>query len=50
MANAVYDKARRGFLNSDINWTNDAIKMALVDTDVEMLKSSFMAFSYSTDI
>lgn len=32
MANALYDKAREAFLNGDIDWTNDNIKVVLVDT------------------
>lgn len=33
MANALYDKAREAFLNGDIDWTSDTIKVMLVDTD-----------------
>jgi hypothetical protein len=33
MANALYDKAREGFLKGDIDWLNDTIKVILVDTD-----------------
>lgn len=32
MANALYDKGREGFLNGAISWTNDNIKVILVDT------------------
>lgn len=32
MANAMYDKGRRRFLEGAINWLNDSIKVALVDT------------------
>lgn len=32
MANALYDKAREGFLKGDIDWLNDTIKVVLVDT------------------
>lgn len=31
MANALYDKAREAFLNGDIDWTNDDIRLILVD-------------------
>jgi hypothetical protein len=30
MASALYDKGRDAFLNGDIDWTNDTIKVALV--------------------
>ncbi|QZE10454.1 hypothetical protein SEA_SCOOBYDOOBYDOO_108 [Mycobacterium phage ScoobyDoobyDoo] len=32
MTNFVYDKGREGFLNGQINWTGDTIKVVLVDT------------------
>lgn len=32
MANAIYGKAREKFLNADIDWSVDTIKVALVDT------------------
>lgn len=32
MASGLYDKAREGFLNGDIDWTNDTIKAILIDT------------------
>ena len=32
MANALYDKGRQGFLEGDIDWTGDNIKLLLVDT------------------
>ena len=32
MANTLYDAGREAFLNGDIDWTNDTIKIALVDT------------------
>lgn len=32
MANAIYGKARELFLNGDIDWANDNIKVVLVDT------------------
>lgn len=35
MANALYDKAREGFLNGDIDWTGDTIKVVLLDIAVE---------------
>ncbi|MCD4687497.1 MAG: hypothetical protein K8S97_16325 [Anaerolineae bacterium] len=35
MANALYDKAREAFLNGDLDWTSDTIKVVLVDTEVE---------------
>ena len=31
MANALYNKAREGFLNGDIDWISDDIKAVLVD-------------------
>ena len=33
MANSLYDKGRQKFLDGDISWTNDNIKIALLDTD-----------------
>ena len=33
MANALYDKGREAFLNGDIDWLNDNIKVTLVDTN-----------------
>ena len=35
MANTVYDKAREAFLNGDLDWSSDTIKVVLVDTEVE---------------
>lgn len=32
MANTLYDEARRAFLEGEINWLNDTIKVILVDT------------------
>ena len=32
MANTLYDLGRQAFLDGDIDWTNDTIKVALVDT------------------
>jgi hypothetical protein len=32
MANALYGKGRQKFLDGDIDWTNDNIKVVLVDT------------------
>lgn len=32
MANALYDKGRQAFLDGDIDWSNDTIKVMLVDT------------------
>lgn len=32
MANALYDHGRENFLNGNIDWTNDDIKMTLVDS------------------
>lgn len=32
MANALYDKGREAFLNGDIDWLNDDIRIILVDT------------------
>lgn len=34
MANALYDKGREFFLNGAIDWTNDNIKVVLIDTGV----------------
>lgn len=31
MSNALYDKARQAFLNGDIDWTNDDIRLIFVD-------------------
>ena len=31
MANALYDKAREAFLNGDLDWLNDTIKVILLD-------------------
>lgn len=33
MANSLYEKARQAFLNGDISWANDTIKIALVKVD-----------------
>ena len=33
MANALYDKGREAFLNGQISWGNDSIKVCLVDTN-----------------
>jgi len=33
MANALYDTARESFLNGEIDWTSDNIKVVLVDTN-----------------
>lgn len=33
MANALYDAGRDAFLNGNIDWVNDTIKVILVDTD-----------------
>jgi hypothetical protein len=33
MTNALYTKAREGFLGGDIDWDGDAIKVVLVDTN-----------------
>lgn len=33
MANALYDKGREAFLNGDIDWLNDNIKVTLIDVD-----------------
>lgn len=32
MASALYDKGRQAFLEGDIDWLNDTIKVVLVDT------------------
>lgn len=32
MANTLYDTGRKAFLDGDIDWLNDTIKVALVDT------------------
>lgn len=32
MANALYDKGREGFLNGDIDWTTNNIKLMLLDS------------------
>lgn len=32
MANSLYDKGRQAFLDADIDWSVDTIKIALVDT------------------
>lgn len=34
MANRLYDKAREGFLNGDISWRDDDIKIALVNLNL----------------
>lgn len=31
MASALYDKAREAFLNGDLDWLNDTIKVILVN-------------------
>lgn len=33
MANALYDSGREGFLDGDIDWTSDDIRVILVDTN-----------------
>lgn len=33
MTNGLYDKAREAFLNGEIDWTDDTIKVVLVDED-----------------
>lgn len=32
MANALFDKGREAFLNGDIDWSNDDIRLILIDT------------------
>lgn len=32
MANAIYDEARYGFANAEIDWDTDTIKVILIDT------------------
>lgn len=32
MANALFDKGREAFLNGDIDWSNDDIRLVLIDT------------------
>lgn len=33
MANGLFDAGRNAFLNGDIDWANDTIKVTLIDTD-----------------
>lgn len=40
MANAVYPKAKEGFLGGDIAWDSDNIKVSLVDTGAYTYSSS----------
>jgi len=45
MANALYDKGRESFLNGDIDWTADNIKVVLVDTadyTVDLVNHDFL--------
>lgn len=45
MANALYDKGREAFLNGDIDWLNDDIRVILVDTDdytVDLANDDFL--------
>ena len=32
MANALYDTGRNAFLEADVDWTNDAVSLVLIDT------------------
>jgi hypothetical protein len=43
MANALYDKAREAFLNGDLDWTNDTIKVVLLDILVD-------GYEYAVDL
>lgn len=44
MANALYDKGRQGFLDADIDWSVDTIKISLVDTGVYTVNLSTHQF------
>lgn len=33
MANALYDKAREGYLNGNLNWLTDDVRAILIDAD-----------------
>jgi hypothetical protein len=48
MANALYDKAREGFLSGQINWSSDNIKAVLVDT--ALYSPSLSTHQYLSDI
>jgi hypothetical protein len=52
MANAVYDKAREAFLNGDLDWSSDTIKVVLVDTEVDGYKCAvdITADQYLSDV
>lgn len=46
MPNSLYNKAREKFLNGDIDWTANDIKVALIDTDeysVDLDTDEFLA-------
>jgi hypothetical protein len=40
MANTLYDLGREKFLNAQIDWTDDTIKVALVDTGIYTFSQS----------
>ncbi|MDI3211758.1 hypothetical protein [Arthrobacter sp. AL12] len=48
MANALFDKAREGFLSGQINWSSDNIKAVLVDT--ALYTPSLTTNQYLSDI
>lgn len=48
MANALFHKAREAFLNGDISWVADTIKVVLVDSDAYAV--NFVEDEYLSDI
>jgi hypothetical protein len=48
MANTLYDYARKRFLEADINWLTDTIKVALVST--ASYSANFTTHQYLSDI
>jgi hypothetical protein len=45
MANVLYDTGREAFLKGEIDWLNDTIKVALVDTGVYTFDSTHINYS-----
>ena len=45
MANTLYDLGRQAFLDADIDWSSDTIKVALVDTGTYTFSQSHQYYS-----
>jgi hypothetical protein len=50
MANFVYDKARDAFLNGDLDWTADTVKVALVGSAYTANQSTDQFYSTVTGV